>query len=96
MNISTKEPILNLEGVQMKDSEGKGATVGNVIAGILLGGKTEFDVLKAYDLGTRFYRDKEVTLDDPDSEKLIKVVTDSDQPSVLVKGRILGHLKPKK
>jgi hypothetical protein len=93
MMIQTTEPILDIEGKGMNGEDGKPATVGRFIADVLLKTKTEFDVMKAYDLGLRFYRDAEVEIDKPDAEKLIRVIEEVAGPWVIAKGQVIEKIR---
>jgi CRISPR/Cas system-associated exonuclease Cas4 (RecB family) len=93
MIMHTTEPILDIEGKEMKIENGKPATVGRFIADILLKTKTEFDVMKAYDLGMRFYRDAEIEIDKPDAEKLIRVIEEVAGPWVIAKGQVIEKIR---
>lgn len=93
MKIDCTKTINNLKGVPFIDEEKKPITIGQQISNLLLTEKTGFDVSKAYNLGIRFYNEKEIELDIPDLDKIKEAITNSQFITVLVKGRILDELK---
>lgn len=92
MKISCNYLIKNLEGEPLKYDD-KDATLGLLVSNCLLGKKTDFDTLKAFDLGRRFGLDEHVEMDKPDIEKLITVIEKEESLAVLAKGQIIEILK---
>jgi hypothetical protein len=101
MKIDCTKVLLDLDGKPLQDirvdSDGKvesyTPTLGQLLSKVLISQKQGFDQAKAYDLCQRFYCDKTVELDDPDTAMLRSIVDRSDSLNVLSRGRILDTLK---
>lgn len=67
-------------------------TLGKVLSGQLLG-SSKGNVMKLFSWGMDFYNDKPVMVDEVDFKCVSSLVEESQQLSVLVKGRILNAME---
>lgn len=97
MRIQADKEIVGLDGKPMLASanDSTSATVGKVIANILIGPKTpekKFDSFKALELGRKFYGDSIVIVDKADFGIIEKMVEKNKMLHDLVLGQVMETL----
>ena len=94
MKLDLNKPILDLEGIPLKEKEDKNFTMARALANQLVLA-VKGDAVKFYDWGLTFYKIGIIEIDEADMAILENFVKDL-QVSNLVKGQIIKEIKSNK
>ena len=91
MKINLKQVLVNLEGKELKNHDGKPFTVGEGISSVLIsaeiGGK-----MKMFVLAQNCYKDETIDVDKADLELIKKAIEATKIYTVLISGQLLSIL----
>jgi hypothetical protein len=82
------KPIKTLNGVEVKDQNGKQVTLGNLLADQLVGG-SKGDAVKLYGWALKLHEGTELELDKSDTQTLKDFITNNEQLTILAKAQLL-------
>jgi hypothetical protein len=82
------KPIKTLNGVEVKDQNGKEVTLGNLLADQLVGG-SKGDAVKFYGWALKLHEGTELKLDKSDTQTLKDFITNNEQLTILAKAQLL-------
>lgn len=80
--------IKTLNGIDVKDANGKDVTLGNILAEQLVSG-SKGDAVKFYGWALKLHDGKELELDKSDTQTLKDFITNNEQLTILAKAQLL-------
>ena len=98
MKINTKQILKNIAGVEIKDEDKKGFTLGQALGNIITASK-EGGKMKLYILGTKLFQDTLTDIDEADLNLLKQAVKTTEAYGALIAGQcemLLEEIKEEK